>query len=89
MLRITRVAESASQVTYKVEGKIVAEWVFELERECLAVLQEKRKVRLDVSAVTFIDRRGVAAMRRLAAEHVAIINCPEFIGELLRKGSER
>jgi len=39
---------------------------------------------LDLSAVTFADDRGVAALRRLGSNALEIINCPEFIGELLR-----
>jgi len=39
---------------------------------------------LDLSAVTFVDGRGVAALRRVGANALEIINCPEFIGELLR-----
>ena len=41
-------------------------------------------VRLDLSAVTFVDGRGVAALRHLGANDLEIVNCPEFIGELLR-----
>jgi hypothetical protein len=41
MLRITRMAESPSHVTLKLEGRIVSDWVSVVERECLAVLQEK------------------------------------------------
>jgi hypothetical protein len=39
---------------------------------------------LDLSAVTFVDGRGVAALGHLGAKDLEIINCPESIGELLR-----
>jgi hypothetical protein len=39
---------------------------------------------LDLSAVTFVDGGGVAALRHLGAKDLEIVNCPEFIGELLR-----
>lgn len=85
MLRISRVAESPSlAATLRVEGRVVAEWVPVLERECWLALQENGRVRLDLSAVTFIDGRGVAALRRLGAHALEMINCPEFIEELLR-----
>jgi ABC-type transporter Mla MlaB component len=85
VLRISRVAESPSlAATLRVEGRVVAEWVPVLERECWLALQENGRVRLDLSAVTFIDGRGVAALRRLGANALEIINCPEFIEELLR-----
>jgi len=85
VLRISRVAESPSlAATLRVEGRVVAEWVPVLERECWLALQENGRVRLDLSAVTFIDGRGVAALRRLGAHALEMINCPEFIEELLR-----
>ena len=73
-----------SLATLLVEGRVVAEWVPVLERECWLALQENGHVRLDLSAVTFVDDRGLAALRRLGATALEIINCPEFIGELLR-----
>jgi len=84
VLRISRAAESPSLATLRVEGRVVAEWVPVLERECWLALQENLHVRLDLSAVTFVDRRGVAALRHLDADDLEIVNCPEFIGELLR-----
>jgi ABC-type transporter Mla MlaB component len=84
VLRISRAAASPSVATLRVEGRVVAEWVPVLERECWLALQENGHVRLDLSAVTFVDGRGVAALRRLGAKDLEIINCPEFIGELLR-----
>ncbi len=61
----------------------MAEWVDVLNRECRLALAEKRPVRLDLSGVTFIDARGVEAVRQLGAKGLEIINCPEFIRELL------
>jgi ABC-type transporter Mla MlaB component len=84
VLRISKAAASPSLATLRVEGRVVAEWVPVLERECRLALQENGHVRLDLSAVTFVDGRGVAALRRLGADAVEIINCPDFIGELLR-----
>ena len=84
MLRISRAAEGPSLATLRVEGRVVAEWVPVLERECWLALQENGHVRVDLSAVTFVDGRGVAALRHLGANDVEIVNCPEFIGELLR-----
>jgi len=85
VLRISKAVASPSLATLRVEGRVVAEWVPVLERECRLALQENGRVRLDLSAVTFVDGRGLAALRRLgAATTLEIINCPEFIEELLR-----
>jgi ABC-type transporter Mla MlaB component len=84
MLRISRGVDRSSWMTLRVEGRIVAEWVSVLERECQLALQEKRRVRLDLSGVTFIDGSGVAALRQFDGHDLEIINCAEFIRELLR-----
>ena len=84
MLRISRAAATPSLTTLRVEGRVVAEWVPVLERECWLALQGNGHVQLDLSAVTFVDGGGVAALRHLDAKDLEIVNCPEFIGELLR-----
>lgn len=88
MLRITTVAESNSLVTLKLEGRIVSDWVSVLERECLTLLQKKQPVRLDFSAVTFIDGRGVAMLKRIKSENLQIINCAALLEDLLKGGGE-
>lgn len=87
VLRITKVAESPSQVTLKLEGRIVSDWVALLERECLTVLQGQRRVFLDCSAVTFISQRGVRMLKRLASEGLHMINASAFLEDLLQGGA--
>ena len=83
MLRISRATAASPLTTLRVEGRVVAEWVPVLERECWLTLRENGHVQVDLSAVTFVDGRGVVALRHLRAEDVEIVNCPEFIRELL------
>lgn len=85
MLRITEVVDSGSETTLHVEGRIVSEWVTVLQEECSRVLQESgRRLRLNLRAVTFVDLRGVLALRWLTTEGVAIVNSPAFIDALLK-----
>ena len=70
VLRITKVAEDSSTVTMKLEGKLASDWVPLLEGECLTCLNEKRKVLLDFSEVTFVDGRGVELLSKLAGEGI-------------------
>ena len=88
MLRITKVSESLSLVTMKLEGRITADWVSLLEGECLGVLQEKRKLGLDLLDVTFVDGSGVEMLGRMAAEGIHVINCSAPIEDLLRGGNQ-
>jgi len=84
MLRITEVVDRGTETTLYVEGRIVSEWVGVLQEECRRVLQESsRRLRLDLGAVTFIDPRGLLALRRLTTEGVALVNSPAFIDALL------
>ena len=89
MLRITEVVDRGTETTLCVEGRIVSEWVGLLQEECRRVLQESsRRLRLDLGAVTFIDPRGLLALRRLAMAGVALVNSPAFIDALLKGESE-
>ena len=85
MLRITEVVDSDTETTLHLEGRIVSEWVGVLQEDCRRVLQQSsRRLRLDLGAVTFIDPRGVLALRWLTTEGVALVNSPAFIGTLLK-----
>ena len=87
MLRITKVSESPSLVTMKLEGRITADWVFLLEKECLGFLEEKRKVVLDFSGVTFVDDRAVEMLGKMSGKKIQVINCCDLIKDLLRGGA--
>ena len=88
MLRITEVVDRSTQTTLHVEGRIVSEWVGVLQEECRRVLQESgRRLRLDLRAVTFIDSRGVLALRGFATAGVALVNSPAFIDALVKGDS--
>ena len=88
MLRITKVAEHPSLVTFKLEGRIVSEWVALLERECLTALQEKQRVVLDCSEVTFISRQGVRMLKQIASPNLRMVNCSALLEDLLQGGGE-
>ncbi len=89
MLRITKVAENPSLVTMKLEGRIASDWVSLLENECLRFLEEKRKVVLDFSGVTFVDWRGVEMLGKISANNILVINCCPLIEDFLNGGASR
>ena len=89
MLRITKINESPSQITLKLEGKVSSDWVPLLESECLRCLQEKREVLLDFSDLTFIDGRGVELLGRMAAENIKVVDCCALIKDLLEGGEKK
>jgi len=57
MLKIT-VQKDASLITLKLEGKVVGEWVDELERAWLAQADGTKPVKVDLTGVTFVAVGG-------------------------------
>ncbi len=88
MFRITKVAESPSLVTMKLEGRIASDWVSLLEKECLRFMEKNRKVVLDFSEVTFVDWRGVEMLQKISVNNVQVINCCPLIEDLLNGGAD-
>ncbi len=72
MLRITPMSDDGQTVHLKVEGRVVGDWVPELDQVCGSCLSQKKKVVLDFTEVTFMDRRGVNVLKGLLRERVQI-----------------
>jgi anti-anti-sigma regulatory factor len=85
MLRLTRTTRLPREVILVLEGQVVAEWVGLLEEECLALLRTDQKVLLDLSRVSYLDRRAARLLRDLAAGSIMLINCPPLVAELIRE----
>ena len=83
MLRLTRTTRLPHDVILLLEGQIVAEWVELLEAECLTLLQTDQNVLLDLSQVSYLDRRAARLLRDLAARSVKLINCPPLVADLV------
>jgi anti-anti-sigma regulatory factor len=85
MLRLTRTTRLPHEVVVLLEGQIVAEWVELLEAECLTLLQTDQQVLLDLSGVSYLDRRAARLLRDLADRSVQLINCPPLVVDLVMK----
>jgi anti-anti-sigma regulatory factor len=82
-LRITRKKRSRSRATLVLEGRVAAEWVALLERECSDLLRSRLALRLDLVGVTFVDRVGVRTLRRLDRKGVEIRCRPGPVASVL------
>ena len=73
MLKITHRSETGTLVI-QVEGKLAGPWVEELER-CWrsAGTQQTHPVRVDLTAVSFIDEAGEDLLRNMYREHVELV----------------
>lgn len=83
MLRITQVSEDRDMVCLKVEGRVIGDWVSELDRACGSCLSQSREVTLDMSDVTYIDRQGVETLKRILGEKVRLTGTTLLIQALL------
>ncbi len=83
MLRITTTDERPQAVTFKVEGRIVSDWIAELDRECHRFLKRGKSVFLDFSGVTFVDSEAVGMLKNLLTQNVRITRCSGLIQSLL------
>ncbi len=79
MMRISIADERADSATLKVEGRIAADWIDLLERECRTLLRQGKRLFLDFSAVTVIDARAADMLKRLRAHDVEVVNCPSLL----------
>ncbi len=78
-MRITIAAERADSATLKVEGRIAADWVELLERECRTLLRQRKRLLLDFSEVTVIDAGAADMLKRLRAHDVEVVKCPSLL----------
>jgi hypothetical protein len=84
MLRIT-VAETATEQRWTLEGRLVGPWVGEL-RTCWKKRhrsQNGRACTVDLSGVTFIDKRGQRLLRTMSEEDTQFICTGMYIKHVL------
>jgi len=83
MLRITKLAEDDKKMRLKVEGRLVGDWVPELDRVCTDYISTNKKVSLDLSDMSFIDGKGVDVLRKLSGNGLQIIGASLWVQSLL------
>lgn len=84
MLKITRLNTTAREAVFKLEGRLVGPWVAELREIAQGELAEHRRLALDVSALSFLDRRGEELLRELVHQRVRLESPTGFVKELLK-----
>ncbi len=79
MLRISTVESEKEAIRLQLEGRVVGRWVAELSRSCVPILEQGRKLTLDLGGVSFVDRDGIALMRGLMRRQVVLENYSTFV----------
>jgi RNA polymerase sigma-70 factor (ECF subfamily) len=83
MLRINHVSDPGQTPTLKLEGKLLGPWVEELRDTCRSPAFPPDGIRLDLSAVTFVDAAGAKLLGDLIRQGTQIIACSGYVAELL------
>ena len=79
MLRITTLDGGDSGPILRLEGKLLEPWVDEARRACMV----QSPLRLDLSALNYVDVTGVRFLRELLQRGAAICACSGFVSALL------
>ena len=83
MLRIARLSRKARGLTIKLEGEILAPWVGTVRDACTKRGRRRRRLHLDLAAVTYADAAGTELLRDLMRERIEITACSSFLTALL------
>lgn len=85
MLKISQIGPVTPAVILRLEGRIVGPWVAELRRACEEALTADRPLKLHLADVEFMDAQGVALLSGLGSRGVALLECPPFAAEQLKR----
>jgi RNA polymerase sigma-70 factor, ECF subfamily len=89
MIRITVVPRPDRKTRVIVEGRITKVSSFELAGVCQQHLTRGDNLELDLSAVTFADRDGIALVRDLVNQGCVLEECSELVRTLVEDHSSR
>lgn len=84
MLMITQTEENDLTRTLKLEGKLLAPWIGELESACGGSATHPERVNLDLAGLTFVDAEGARFLNGLIGDGARVIACSGFVSEMLR-----
>jgi hypothetical protein len=86
VLKIT-LTETATELRWTLQGRLVAPWVRELRKSWAAANQtrERRTCVVDLNDVTLIDEGGEKLLRTMAREGVTLIGNGVFLKNLVEE----
>lgn len=83
MIRLTVRNQTPEEARLQVDGTVAEEGVRVLEQEGSRLLQESRRLILDLKGVIFIDEAGLALLQGWSGARLVLRNGPPFIRALL------
>jgi hypothetical protein len=85
VLRITRQSDNGS-IRLKLEGKLLLAWTGEVIAQLPPEPSDFARLRLDLSAVHYLDDAGELLIRRLIADGAVIESASSFVSAVLNTG---
>jgi anti-anti-sigma regulatory factor len=85
MLKISTIDSTEELVKLRIDGQISGEGVRLLQNTCDGQLAKGLELSIDLQNVSFVDRDGIAALRKLRRQKVKFLNAPLYITEQIRK----
>jgi ABC-type transporter Mla MlaB component len=85
MLKITEGAASDGTATLHLEGQVTRAWLGEVRRCCERTLATARRLTLDFTDVSFVDRDAITLLRELTDREVTLANYSPFVAEQLKE----
>jgi len=80
MLKITKDLENSSRMRVRLYGRFTSEYIAEVEKALPTKNGSKeRKVTLDLSNITFVDRLAMEFLSRVKSKRVRIENTPSYV----------
>ena len=79
MLRLTVISRTDWEAVLKVEGWVSGADVVTLEYEGARLRQETQRLVLELKGVRFIDRKGIALLRRWSGEGLVLRSASPFV----------
>lgn len=84
MLRISEICASGESVTLLLEGQVTQQSTEVVSETAEKVLEAQSHLILDLTGVTFADRRGIALLQDLQKRQVKLINGSPYLKEQLK-----
>ena len=85
MLHILRVELESGRIVLVLHGRLAADCVALLERECEAAIRSGTQAAVDLRGLTHVDRSARNALRRLGQAGVEIGGCSPWLAAVLER----
>lgn len=85
MLKIISIQESPDSLRVQLHGEFTGESLRELEKSLSGQGTDIRKITLDLSNVTFVDRAGMQYLCEAQSKHTTLENLPSYVSRWMEQ----